>query len=271
MLSSTLPDFSIPATARGQSSTVRSHVQTRRDMRSPQLAGAKTLRSASFFGLLGKRVMRAPMRSFILLSISASCAAILVNALWLQKSRHPMSQRATEVITQAAVPLPPVRPAAMAQSTPPALSRDASARDTLARDELARLAGPVAVSGGRSAGPGRDATPARETTPASVAAPTPKVDPIGDLLRSQDSRSQDSRAPDARVSDTRSPDARPVAAAQKALAKLGYPVSKTDGRFGEETRVAIERFERDRKIPVTRDLSPRTLRELSAASGTRIE
>jgi hypothetical protein len=266
MLSSTLPDFSIPATARGQSSTVRSHVQTRRTMRAPQLAGSSAMRSASFFSQFTKRAMRSPMRSVIVLGISASCAAILVNALWLQKSRHPMSQRATEIITQSAVPLPPVRPTHVTQSPSGAV-----ARDSLARDELARLAGPVAVNTGRSAGSGRDATPARETTPASVAAPTPKVDPIGDLLRAQDSGSGNTRSNETRSSDTRSGDARPVAAAQRALVKLGYPVSKTDGRFGEETRVAIERFERDRKIPVTRELSPRTLRELSAASGTRIE
>ena len=64
---------------------------------------------------------------------------------------------------------------------------------------------------------------------------------------------------------------RPVAAAQRALAKLGYGPLKADGVLGEGTRQAIERFERDRRLAVTRDLAPRTLKELSAQSGVAIE
>jgi peptidoglycan hydrolase-like protein with peptidoglycan-binding domain len=64
---------------------------------------------------------------------------------------------------------------------------------------------------------------------------------------------------------------RPVAAAQRALNKLGHGPVRADGRFGEETRAAIERFERERRLPVTRDLTPRTLRELASASGLRME
>jgi hypothetical protein len=252
MLSSTLPDFSMPATARGQASSVRSHVQTRRNMRAPQMSGGSLARSMSLIRSIVTRGMRTPMRSVILMCISASCTAILVNALWLQKARHPMSQRPTEIITQNAIPLPPVRPVTVA------------ANPVLARDELARLSAPVTV--GRSPAAAREIFPARETTPATAAASTPKIDPIGDLLRSQESR-----VPDARTQDTKSPEARPVASAQRALVKLGYSISRTDGRFGDETRIAIERFERDRKLPVTRDLSPRTLRELAAVSGTRFE
>jgi peptidoglycan hydrolase-like protein with peptidoglycan-binding domain len=46
---------------------------------------------------------------------------------------------------------------------------------------------------------------------------------------------------------------------------------KIDGLAGQETRLAIERFEREQKIPVTGELGPRTLRELSARSGMAIE
>jgi peptidoglycan hydrolase-like protein with peptidoglycan-binding domain len=62
-----------------------------------------------------------------------------------------------------------------------------------------------------------------------------------------------------------------VLSAQRALNRLGFGPVKADGFFGEETRAALERFERDRRITVTRDLSPRTLRELTAASGMRME
>jgi len=60
-----------------------------------------------------------------------------------------------------------------------------------------------------------------------------------------------------------------VAAVQKALIKSGF-VLRADGVMGLTTRQALERFERDRKLPVTGELSPRTLRELAAQSGVAI-
>jgi peptidoglycan hydrolase-like protein with peptidoglycan-binding domain len=55
------------------------------------------------------------------------------------------------------------------------------------------------------------------------------------------------------------------------LNKLGYGPLKTDGVIGEGTRQALERFERDRRLPVTRELSSRTLRELSAQADLSLE
>jgi hypothetical protein len=60
-----------------------------------------------------------------------------------------------------------------------------------------------------------------------------------------------------------------VAAVQKALMKLGYVV-KSDGLMGAGTRKAIEMFEQSRKLPVTGELSPRVMRELSALSGISV-
>jgi peptidoglycan hydrolase-like protein with peptidoglycan-binding domain len=41
--------------------------------------------------------------------------------------------------------------------------------------------------------------------------------------------------------------------------------------MGPGTRQAIERFERDRRLPVTGEFTPRTVRELTAASGISVE
>ena len=60
-----------------------------------------------------------------------------------------------------------------------------------------------------------------------------------------------------------------VAAVQKALVKAGF-VLRADGVMGASTKQALERFERDNKLPVTGDLAPRTLRELAAQSGVPI-
>jgi len=58
---------------------------------------------------------------------------------------------------------------------------------------------------------------------------------------------------------------------QKALNKLGYGPLREDGLTGPSTKTAIERFERDRKLPVRGEPEGRTLKELSQASGMAVE
>ena len=56
-------------------------------------------------------------------------------------------------------------------------------------------------------------------------------------------------------------------AVQRALAEFGYGQIKPTGTLGPETKAAIERFERERRLPVTGQLSDRLTRELSAMKG----
>ena len=60
-------------------------------------------------------------------------------------------------------------------------------------------------------------------------------------------------------------------AVQRALSDFGYGPVKPTGALGPETRAAIEKFERDRKLPVTGQLSERLVRELSATTGRPLE
>ncbi len=62
-----------------------------------------------------------------------------------------------------------------------------------------------------------------------------------------------------------------VLAVQKALANLGYGPIRIDGRSGGATKDAIERFERDRRLPISGEVSDRMVRELNAVGGTNIE
>lgn len=62
-----------------------------------------------------------------------------------------------------------------------------------------------------------------------------------------------------------------ILAVQKTLAKLGYGPIKMDGKPGTETRLAIQRFERDRNLPASGEITDRLVRELSAVSGMPIE
>ena len=62
-----------------------------------------------------------------------------------------------------------------------------------------------------------------------------------------------------------------VLAVQRALAEFGYGQIKPTGIVGPETKAAIEKFERDRHLPVTGEISDRLIRELSALTGRRLE
>ena len=104
---------------------------------------------------------------------------------------------------------------------------------------------------------------AREEAPVPVPAPRPQ-----DFAASVQPRVQIEPPKDqigSFLKTSGSDDSRTVMAAQRALARLGYGV-KVDGMMGASTRQAIEKFEQSRKIPVTGDLSARTLKELAAQS-----
>ena len=50
-----------------------------------------------------------------------------------------------------------------------------------------------------------------------------------------------------------------------------YEPDEADGLIGADTQAAIVKFERDRKLPVTGQMSDRLVRELSAMTGRPIE
>src|SRR4029077_10451274 len=60
---------------------------------------------------------------------------------------------------------------------------------------------------------------------------------------------------------------RQLAAIQRALIDAGYGPLEPNGILGPDTRSVIERFERDRKMPVTGQVSERLVRELAAQTG----
>lgn len=120
------------------------------------------------------------------------------------------------------------------------------------------LAPPLPVPRPETASVSSPPRPAPDARPKPVVA---SADPIGALLRTGESP-----APPV---DTR-PNPR-VVIVQKALAKLGYGPIEADGLMGTTTRGALERFERDKKLPVTGALGRRTTRQLAQLSGFSIE
>ena len=65
--------------------------------------------------------------------------------------------------------------------------------------------------------------------------------------------------------------ARRVASVQRALTEYGYGQLKPTGAVGSDTQAAITKFERDRKLPVTGQMSDRLVKELTAMTGRPIE
>jgi peptidoglycan hydrolase-like protein with peptidoglycan-binding domain len=98
-------------------------------------------------------------------------------------------------------------------------------------------------------------SPAAPTASANVARPPAPIpvasrsDPVGDLIIAS----------------------RRVAAIQRALTDYGYGQLKPTGTIGSDTQAAIQKFERDRKMPITGQLSERLVRELSTVTGRPID
>jgi hypothetical protein len=95
------------------------------------------------------------------------------------------------------------------------------------------------------------AAPVREP-PKPIPTAETRPDPIAEIIRTADSTASVTPKAVGRVAE-----------AQRALVKLGYGPLQADGVMGPGTRAAIERFERDRKLPVKGEAGGRTLKELA--------
>ena len=90
-----------------------------------------------------------------------------------------------------------------------------------------------------------------KTASATGAAAPPRQDPIGDMILPSN--------------------ARQIMAVQRALSDFGYGQIKATGIYDADTRASIERFERERKLPVTGQISERLTRELAATTGRPLD
>jgi hypothetical protein len=62
-----------------------------------------------------------------------------------------------------------------------------------------------------------------------------------------------------------------VLAIQRALAEFGYGQLRPTGLYDHDTSVAIEKFERNRGLPVDGQISERLVRELATMTGRRLD
>ncbi len=226
-------------------------------------------------GRLAAAIGRYPREFVGILMATAAVLAIFINALFLQRGPHPAPFFAArpQPTQQAPVVLP--RPRAVEPAAAPAatvarsqaqivgdIQRELNRKgfydgavdgiwgaktDAAARD-FAQAAGlkinvdasesllHAIVTSNSVAQPARPAAPARS-------------DPIAELI-----------AP-----------TKQVLAIQRALADFGYGQLKPTGVYDAATKAAIEKFERDRQLPVTGVISEQLTKDLSAMTGRPLE
>jgi len=174
-----------------------------------------------------------PVDATAILCAGAASLIIVVNAIFLQSGVHPAPFFANPTAAPAnrLTALSPIPLAPNSQSPTPPRVIDMA---------------PVR------------AAPAARTQAATSAR---RNDPIGDLIGT-------STAPSSTASVGSS--AR-IMAVQRVLSEFGYGQLRSSGTLDEPTSAAIQKFEADRKLPVTGRLSDRLLSELATMTGRPIQ
>jgi putative peptidoglycan binding protein len=205
-------------------------------------------------GLVMRIFLHSPKDVLAGLLAAAAICAILANALFLQAGRHP-SPMFGSVVTlpapQAAVvsPLPRPRPVELSL-------RPGEAEPPEIRPVEVRGADPKQVEI-KSADP-KNPDPMANLVVKSTGAPTAAPANVA-------------RPPAPIPATAQSAGARRVASVQRALTQYGYGQLKPTGAVGADTQAAITKFERDRKLPVTGQMSDRLVKELTAMIGHPID
>jgi len=205
-------------------------------------------------GLLMRIFLHSPKDMVAGLLAAAAISAIVANALFLQAGRHPSPMFGTTA--PPAQPLPRPRPAEAAAIRSIELTpADVKAADTRAE--------PKYEAKGEPKPDVMSNLVVKTTAPTAppVAAP-PAAAPPAAVLRPP--------AP-IPVATPHTAAGRKIAAVQRALTEYGFGQLKPTGLIGADTQAAITKFERDRKLPVTGQMSDRLVKELSAMTGRPLD
>src|ERR1700759_1117464 len=198
-------------------------------------------------GLAMRMLLHSPKDMVAGLLAFAACSAIIANALFLQTGQHPSPMFGTTVHFSASSPLPRPRPVeADAASSEPRLAETRLAEPRLieprANDPLANIIKATAGS-------------PLSSTPMTSAPPPSNV----------------GRPPAPIPAPVQIPGSRRVAAVQRALSENGYGQLRATGTIGADTQAAIQKFERERHMVVTGQMSDRLVKELTIVTGHSID
>jgi Putative peptidoglycan binding domain len=213
-------------------------------------------------GIVLRVLLHSPKDMVAGLIAFAAVSAIIANAIFLQKGHHPSPMFGSSTVVafpapaQVANPLPKPRPVDAASSdtkldsrmldSKPVNSANEPKPSLAAKPVEQRAVDPV---GNLLKAPASPATTGAVARPPAAIPNATRTDPLGDLITNT----------------------RRVAAVQRALTEYGYGQLKPTGNVGSDTAAAIQRFERERKLPVTGQVSDRMVRELATVTGRAID
>jgi Putative peptidoglycan binding domain len=200
--------------------------------------GANAVEVDAERGLVTRIFLHSPKDVVVGAFAFAAVSAIVANALFLQAGHHPSPMFGSVVAMPAAGPLPRPRPFEADIAAFEARPAEPRLTDPRLADPLANLV---------------KATSVPQEAPSNIVRPPA---PIPASSRADTIVSSGSRR---------------VAAVQRALTEYGYGQLKSTGTVGSDTQAAIQKFERERKIPVTGQMSDRLVRELVAMIGHPID
>jgi hypothetical protein len=193
----------------------------------PTARGTRRGERLSFAQTIVRRFKSKPSRTIAGATLAAIMTGIVVNAMLLQHSHR----------------IQPVELPATAKPEAPA------------------AATPAAATGSANTTANAEATPAPAVPPSrpndlgslieATATGPHSSDPIRDLLRGDSGGAGEAK--------------HLTIAAQNALVKLGYSI-KADGVAGSSTLQAIEQFERSRGLTVASEITPKLVKQLTAAA-----
>jgi peptidoglycan hydrolase-like protein with peptidoglycan-binding domain len=258
----------------------------RADLGSADLGGQPAFEVARMVRSLISRAFATRPREAIGMCLAiGGVAAVLINALYLQPGPHPAPiltikpRPVSAANATGAVRVPRLRPGDVTKTEPGTRPQPDIVAEI--QRELERRGFYDGLIDGFH-GPRTDAAIRDFEQAAGLkSALEPSEELLQIILRapvkpgpaSQQRAVQNSGAPargDA-IGDLIAGSSRRVLAVQRALGDFGYGPVRPTGALSPETRAAIEKFERDRKLPVTGQLSDRLVRELAATTGRPLE
>ncbi len=224
-------------------------------------------------GRLADAIGRHPREFVGILMTTAAILAIFVNALFLQHGPHPSPIFATRpvVVQEAPVALP--RPRMESATAPVTVARSPVQIISDIQRELNRKGyydgAADGIWGAKTDAAARDFVQATGLK-INADASEPLLHAI--VLSAPKAKSTLAAAPvrNDPIAELIAP-TKQVLAIQRALADFGYGQIKPTGVYDPGTQAAIEKFERDRKLPVTGQISDQMVRELSAVTGRPLE
>jgi hypothetical protein len=205
--------------------------------------GAVAIEAEAERGLVMRVLLHSPKDMIAGALAFAAVSAIVANALFLQAGPHPspMFGSAVAIPTAAAPASPLPRPRPVEAMLKPVEVSPAEPKPVEPKPVELKPADPLTNL--------VKATSVTPVAPSAIARPPMPIP----------------------VASTPVTGSRRVAAVQRTLTEYGYGQLKPTGTIGADTQAAIQKFERDRKIPVTGQMSDRLVRELTAMVGKPID